>query len=196
MNVFILTDKDNCVNCDTARVLSIIESWFGALNANEIDYNTIEGKTLAGKLDAKLLPLYIIDENITEKQVFEQFKQAFIRKDNSYVLSDDASGSPFYFKRDDIPNKLDLFIISGDSSSAKAEANLKEFLAAFNDVKFERHLSNDNFTKELGIKTFPTFLVNNKIKFSGIQSAETIKNNFCKLNTVPECEKSLAKSLV
>jgi len=194
-NVIVLTDK-NCFNCGTQRVLSILESWFGALNVKEIDYGTEQGKNLAETFDIGLLPSYILDENITKKQSFEQFKQTFAKKNDAYILSNDAAGSAFYFKRDNISNKIDLFVISGDDSSAKAEKNLKEFLEVFKEVKIERHLADDNLAKELEIKTFPTFLVNNRIKFTGVHSAETIKNNFCRLNAVPECEKSLSRSLI
>ena len=195
-NVIVLNDRKNCFNCDTRRVLSILEEWFGPINAKEIDFNTGDGKNIAEKFGAKLLPLYILDENITKKQSFEQFKQVFVKKDNSYVLNDDAAGSTFYFKRDNVPNKLDLFVISGDSASIKAEKNLKEFLDTFEEMKFEKHFSNDNLTKELDIKTFPTFLINNKVKFTGIHTSDAIKNNFCKLNKLKECEKSLSKSLI
>jgi len=83
-----------------------------------------------------------------------------------------------------------------DTSSINAEKNLKELLDNFKEVQFEKHSSDSTFAKELGIKTFPTFLVSNQIKFSGVLTAEMIKNNFCKLNKLPECEKSLSKSLV
>ena len=124
--------------------------------------------------------MYILDENITKKQNFEQFKQVFAKKDGYYVLNENTAGSPFYFKRDSIPNRLDLFVIPDDKSSISAEKNLKEFLGTFEEVKFGKHLPDDKLTQELGIKTFPTFLINNQVKFSGVQSADTIKENFCK----------------
>jgi protein-disulfide isomerase-like protein with CxxC motif len=89
-----------------------------------------------------------------------------------------------------------MFVISGDDASIRAEKNLKEFLEAFKDVKFEKHLSTDKLSQELAIKTYPTFLINSVDKFNGVHSAETIRENFCKLNKLPECEKSLSKSLV
>ena len=195
-NVIVLNDRKNCFNCDTQRVLSILENWFGALNVKEMDYNTNDGKNIAEIFTPTLLPLYILDENITKKQSFDQFKQVFVKKDNNYVLNENTAGSAFYFRRENIPNKLDLFIISGDDASIKAENNLKEFLNAFKEVKFEKHSSNDKLTQELNIKTFPTFLVNNQVKFSGVLSAETIKENFCKINKLLECDKSLSKSLI
>lgn len=196
INVLVLNDRKSCFNCDTQRVLNILEEWFEDLNSKEIDYGTAEGKAAAEMFNVKLLPAYILDENITKKQSFGQFKQAFAKKDRSYVLSEYASGSTFYFKRESIPNKLDLFVVSGDGAAMKAENNMKEFLDAFAEAKFEKHFSNDNLTKELGIKTFPAFLINNRVRFSGINSAETIKENFCKLNKLKECGKSLSKSLV
>ena len=195
-NVVVLNDRHNCFNCDTQRVLNIMENWFGAINAEEIDYNTQEGKNIAEKFDAKMLPMYILDENITNNSGFEQFKHAFVKKDSSYALSDDAAGSTFFIKRENIQNKLDFFIISGDDASVKAEKNLREFLESFKEVKFEKHLSDDSLAKELGIRNFPAFLVNNRVKFSGVLAAETIKENFCKMNKLPQCEKSLSKSLV
>ncbi len=195
-NVIVLNDRKNCFNCNTQRVLDILENWFGPVNAKEIDYNTAEGKNIIEKFGAKLLPLYILEENVTKKQSFEQFKQVFIKKDNNYALNDDAAGSTFYFKRDNVPNKLDLFMIAEDSASIKAENNLKEFLDNFKEAKFEKHLQNDKLTKELDIKTFPTFLINNKVKFTGIHTSDTIKNNFCKVNKLKECEKGLSKNLI
>ena len=195
-NVIVLNGRKDCFNCDAQRVLNILENWFGAINAKEIDYNTDEGRNLADRFDAKILPFYLLDENITKKAGFEQFKQAFARKDSSYVLNEYAAGSTFYFKRDNMQNKLDFFVIAGDDASIKAEKNLKEFLDDFPEVKFERHLSSDKFAEELGIKIFPTFLVDNRVKFSGVLAAETIKENFCKLNKLTACEKSLSKNLI
>ncbi|MBI2649981.1 hypothetical protein HYX04_01565 [Candidatus Woesearchaeota archaeon] len=195
-NVLVLNDRRNCFNCGTQRVLDILENWFGAISAKEIDYNTNEGKNIAEIFDAKMLPVYILGENITKNPGFEQFKAAFVKKDGNYMLSDDAAGSTFYFKRDNVPDKLDLFVIDGDAASIKAENNLKEFLVAFKEVKFEKHNENGALAKELNIKTFPTFLINNQIKFSGVLAAETIKDNFCRLNKLKGCERSLSMSLV
>ena len=195
-NVVVLNDRKECFNCDTQRVLSILEDWFGALNTKELDYNAAEGKNIAEKLNLRALPAYILDENITKKPKYEQFKRSFAKKGNDYLLSEDAASSTFFFKRDNVPNKLELFVIENEKSSITAENNLKEFLNSFKEVKFEKHLPDDNLAKELGIRNFPAFLVNNKVKFSGVLAAETIKENFCKINKLPECGKSLSKSLV
>lgn len=194
-NVLVINDRQNCFNCDTQRVLGILESWFGSLNATEVSYNSDSGKKLAEKYGARLLPFYILEEDISKKAEFEKFRQAFSRRNDSYVMNEDASGSTFYFRRENISNRLDLFV-KGDDSGMKAEINLKEFLNEFIEVKYEKHMPTGNLARELNIRSFPTFLVNNRVKFSGIQTAETIKNNFCKLNKLPQCNASLSRNLV
>lgn len=196
INVVVLNSMKECFNCDARRVLSILEGWFGAIDAKEVDYSTEEGKKIAENYNAAVLPFYILDKEAAEMPSFEKFKQAFTEKGDGYALNEDAAGSAFYFKREAIPNKLDFFAKKGDSSSIKAENSLKEFLNAFEGIKFEKHLADDRLAQELNIKTFPTFLVNNRVKFGGVHPAETIKENFCKANNLEYCEKSLSKSLV
>lgn len=194
-NILVINDRQNCFNCDTQRVLGILESWFGSLNATEVSYNSEQGRRLAEKHGARLLPFYILDENISKKAEFEKFRQAFSRRNDSYVMNEDASGSTLYFRRENIPNRLDLFV-KGDDSGMKAENNLKEFLNEFSEVKYEKHMPSGNLARELNIRSFPTFLVNNRVKFSGIQTADAIKNNFCRLNKLPGCNITLSRSLI
>ncbi len=196
IGVIVLNDRNNCFNCDTGRVLNILEGMFGEITLKEVDYNTNEGKALAEKLDLRLLPAYILNDSIEKNENYNNLRQIFIKKEGKYVLSEDASGSAFYFKRENIPNKLDFFAIPGDNTGIKAEANLKEFLNAFREVKLDKHSSGDNITKEIGIRNFPAFLVNNRIRFSGVYSSEFIKENFCMANKLEACKKSLTKSLI
>lgn len=195
-NVLVLNDRKSCFNCDPQRILAILESWFGELDAREIGYGTEQGKKLAENLEAKLLPVYILDGNITKNRNFRQFENLFVKKGANYILSEDAAAPALYFKRENIPNKLDLFVKPGDDTSIKAEKNLKEFLESFSEAKFEKHLSGDKLTEELGIRTFPSFLINNRVKFGGVHTPETIKENFCRLNMMAACGKSLSIKLV
>lgn len=194
--VTVLNGRKDCFNCGTERVLAILESWFGSLDIIETDYNTAQGKEIADRFEIMTLPAYIFDSDITNKTMYNKVKQTFINKNGNYILSDNAAASTFYFRRENIPSRLDFFVKEGDSSSIAAEKNLKEFLGAFPDIKFEKHSSESAFAKELGIRAFPAFLVNNMVKFSGLQAAETIKDNFCRLNKLKECEKELPNNLI
>jgi len=194
--VIVLNDKEDCFNCDTKRVLGILESWLGHLDAEEIDYGTKNGTELAESIGARMIPSYAVYGNISNEPGFEKFKRAFVIKGDAYVLSEDAAASTLYFRRESISNKLDLFAKKGDSATVKAQNNLKEFLEAFPNASFDVYYAEDPFTKELGIKSFPTFLVNNRVRFSGISTAETVKDNFCSLNKLGECDKQLSIKLV
>lgn len=195
IGLVVLNDGKDCFNCDTRRVIDIIEGWLGGLNVREVDFATEEGKALAERINPKLLPVYILDENASGAKGFENFRQAFVRKNSSYVLSDDASGARLYFRRENIPDKIDFFALQKDDSSAKAEKNFREFLREFKGVNFEKHLKDDKLTKELGINTFPAFLVNNRIKITGVNTADAIKKSFCRMNKEESCKKNLSKSL-
>ena len=112
-------------------------------------------------------------------------------------MKNSVSNSNYYFKRGQMQNKLYLFFKSGQEASSQAEKNAKEFLDAFKGkIVFEKYDSNSNIAKELGINTYPTFLINNQVKFSGVQAANTIKENFCQLNKLEECNLELSKSLI
>lgn len=194
-NVMVLNGRNNCFNCDAERVLAILEGLFGELNIKEIDYGTDEGRKIADKFEISMLPAFILDSNISTKPNFEELKRIFVKKDDIYLLSKEAAGSTFYFRRENMPNKLDLFVIEGDDASIKAEKNLQGFLQVFKDLKFEKHYADEKLAKELAIKNFPSFLINNQVKFSGVHSAETIKENFCEMNKAEECEQNLPSNL-
>ena len=194
--IIVLNGGKECFNCDTQRILSLLESWFGALDLKEVNYDTDEGRLLADKYGINVLPAYILEEKITNSSSFEQFKQIFVRKTDMYILKEDAAGATFYFRRENIPNSLDLFVKPNDAASAKAEKNLQEFLNTFKSAQFEKHVQGDSITSELNLRAFPTFLINNQIKFGGVQTADAIKTNYCALNLAEECSKTLSKSLV
>ncbi|MEK6942785.1 MAG: hypothetical protein AABX00_01855 [Nanoarchaeota archaeon] len=196
INAIVLNGKGECFNCDTGRVLGILNERFGPLLAESIDYNTEKGKNLIQELGITVLPAYIFSPDLQERKNFNEFKQIFIEKNGYYMLNTDVAASSFYFTRKNMQMKLDLFVIENDASSMKAENNLKEFLAGFKNVKFEKHSYGSQLAQELGLKTFPVFLVNNQVKFGGVQPADVIRENFCNMNNVADCQKNLSKNLI
>ncbi len=79
--------------------------------------------------------------------------------------------------------------IKGDWTSCAT--NYPKIKACFNDNEGKNLLSkNIKFANDLNIGASPTWLVNNKYIFSGID-AETVKTNFCKYNDVAGCKNTL-----
>tara|TARA_B100000315_G_scaffold246579_1_gene274034 strand:+ start:1469 stop:2770 length:1302 start_codon:yes stop_codon:yes gene_type:complete len=192
----VLNNK-NCFNCDTGRVLSILKSFFPNLNIENTDIETEEGKEIAERFNVNALPAYILNSNLKEAHNYDKLSSSFNDVNGNLVMKNTVANANYYIDREEGPGKLDLLFKPGQSASTKAEENLKEFLEAFGSkVNFEKHDENSGIVKELGINTFPVFLINNKIKFSGVQPADKIRENFCQVNSVAECALGLSKSLV
>lgn len=196
VKLMILNSKD-CFNCDIRRVLSILNDFFPNIETESIGFETEEGKETANKYGITALPAYILNSSLAETHNYPKFFNAFNKIGSSYVMKTTVANSNYYLNREEISNKLDLFLKTGQVSSSKAEENLKEFLETFDGkVDFEKHDADSEIAKELGINTFPTFLVNNKIKFGGVQPADRLRENFCQVNSVTPCALGLSKSLV
>lgn len=193
----IVVNTEDCFNCDTTRVLKLLKESFPGLYVNSLDYNSDEGKNLINGLGIEMLPAYIFDANLSNSFNFEKMKGAFNEIDGRYIMNKEASGASYFINREIIPKRLDLFLIEGEPSAIKTEQNLEEFLNLFKgNVRLFKHDKNDSLTKELKIKTFPVFLINNKIRFSGVQPPDKIRENFCQMNELKECSEELSKNLI
>jgi len=188
--------NNNCFNCDTGRVLSILNGFFLNIEAENIDIESAEGLNIIANLGINALPAYIFNSSLEDAHNYDILSSSFNKINDNFVTKNTVANSNFYLDREEIPNKLDLIIKQGQTASSKAEENLQEFLDLFEDVVFEKHTIDTKIVNELGINSFPVFLVNNKVKFSGVQSADKIKDNFCEMNELDECEQELTKSLI
>jgi len=192
-----ILNSDDCFNCGTARVLAILKSFYPNINVENIDFESEQGKEIKEKFLITALPAYIFNSSFKEAYNYDKFSSSFNEARGSFVMKNTVANSNYYLEREEIPNKLDLFLKPGEASSSKAEENLKEFLETFDgNVNFEKHDEGSDIVEELGINTFPAFLINNKIKFGGVQSADKIRENFCQLNSITPCVLGLSKSLV
>jgi len=198
INLIVLNTKD-CFNCDTSRVEKIIKKWFPSVIKKEIEFSSEEGTALAKNLNIELLPSFIFNSSLEEASRYEELKSIFSKVNSNYILSPSASGSAYYISRGEIPNKLEVFLMKDDASTEKAEKNIEEFLKLFDgSVDYKKHIvdKGSSLINELRINTFPTFLVNNKIRFSGVQPPEKIKDHFCKVNSLDKCSSKLSENLV
>ncbi len=186
-----------CFNCRTERVISMLEGFFPNIEMKTIDFDSEEGKNLAELNDIDALPAYIFDSRVKDAHNYGKLSTVFRELDGIYIVKSTVANSNYYIGRQEVPAKLDLIAKPGQLASQQAEENLKEFLEAFKGkVKFEKHDASSILAKELGVNAFPFFLVNNKVKFNGVQPAQKIKENFCAMNDAGECNVKLRESLV
>jgi chemotaxis protein histidine kinase CheA len=192
-----ILNNGDCFNCGTERVLSIIKGFFPNLDIENINLDTEEGNGIITKLGIKMLPAYILNSSLEDAYNYDLFSSSFNEVNGNFIMKNTVANSKYYLNREEMPNKLNLFVKQGHNASSKAEDNLKEFLEVFEGkVEFEKYNEDSEIVEELGINTFPIFLVNNKIKFDGVQPADKIRENFCRLNSITECVLGLSKSLV
>ena len=191
-----IVNDDNCKSCKTERITSVVNQLFPNVKITKLDFNSEDGQSLINELGLITLPSYIFDNNVSYTFNFENFERALDKKEGRYIIKPSASGSEYFFKRQEIKNKLELFTTA---KHIQAEKNLQEVLELFGDkINFTKHVISDKenkLLKELSITSLPAFLVNNQLKFSGIQPADFIKKKFCELNHLSKCATELSKDI-
>jgi hypothetical protein len=193
--LIVINDK-NCKLCDSSSTKTIITGIFPNVRINELDYGTSEAKRLINKLDITALQAYIFDSDGKETANFNDFKSALIKKGDNYVVTNTASGAGYYFKRELIENRLDIYLLP--ETTGKIEAHIQEVSDLFKDkINFTSNVvtasQKEVLKEELGINTYPAFLLNNQLKFGGILPADLIKEKICSVNYFEECSKELSK---
>jgi len=187
-----------CSLCDSSRMKNTIRSLFPKVTTTDLDYNSEEAKELINELNIGALPAYIFDSEVTKTINFDNFKRALIKEGNNYIITHTASGASYYFKRPQIENKLDIFLTA--DIQEKVDSDLKEFTDLFQESNIIKNIVSEKdktrLKEELGITSYPSFLINNQFKFGGFHSANSVKEKFCLLNKLDECKKELRKDLI
>jgi len=193
--LIVINDKD-CKLCDSSSMKNIMKEIFPNVKISEFDYGAAEAKRLVNKFDIDALPAYIFDSNVKETINFNDFKSALMKNGDNYVVTNTASGADYYFKRELIENRLDVYLLP--ETTGKIETYIQEVSDLFKDkMNFTGHVVTEKqkeiLKKELGINTYPAFLLNNQLKFGGILPANIIKEKICSVNYFEECSKELSK---
>ncbi len=306
LEMTVVTSK-NCDTCDTTRIVEITEKLFSGIKIKELEYESAQGKKLVDDLGIGLLPAYIFNTAVENESNFTNIKGALKEEENYYYIIPAAAGAFYdptkesecadgkdddgdklidcddedcansLECREEIPKKLDLFVMSMCPYGTMADNAMEEVLDAFGkDMVFELHFIaddqgdgtfrslhgqkevdedirqacvmkyypdtymdyvwciNKDYTKaadiwesctknvsmdtekiktcfegdegkellrgriklsnELGISASPSWLVNNRFKFSGLDPT-TIQKNFCQHNPgLAGCDKKLSEA--
>jgi len=185
-----------CSSCDGDRVVAIMKKFFPALIIEEVPYDSIAGKELMSEFSIRVLPAFIFNESIAAARNFGQLQSSFIMNGGNYILKKNVANSNFHSDRPERLGRMDIFLMNRQPVSIIATENLKEFQDAFLDVNVAFHTENDGLTKELGINTFPTILINNRMEVDGVQSADSLREYYCSMNDDDACAETLRKGLV
>jgi predicted DsbA family dithiol-disulfide isomerase len=94
VRVNVITDT-TCEKCAPDQVLVWLRRVMPTLVAQQIDYNTEEGKSIMEQSGAFSLPAFIFSGDVTKTDMFGQAEKLFTKQDDThYVLSTDQLGIP------------------------------------------------------------------------------------------------------
>ena len=291
---YLLTDS-RCTKpeCDTTKLKEQLISSFSKIKFEELDYNNKKGKEFYEKYELTYLPAVLFSQEIKETDNYSQLERYLREVDDLFNLAigavhdpskeicdngEDDTGNGLVDCadndceasmecREEIAQRLDLFVMSMCPFGTQAMDAMKEVLDNFGDnIDFHiNYIANENpdgsfqslhgqpevdenirelcamkyypkkymeyawcrnqdiqgdwqacaadlpaigpcaesdegkrlhsqnikLSNDLGIGASPTWMVNNKYIFSGID-AEVVRENYCKYNEVAGCENTLS----
>jgi len=165
VNLIVLNDE-RCKDCDVTGLVSSLKTLFSKLKVVSLDYSSEEGKKLYEDLGIKYLPALIFDETVKEGEGYSRIvrylqtlpNNKFLLRigasfdptkeicdngidddNNSLVDCEDPYCSEQIVCREELKNKLDLFVMSMCPYGVRAEHALKEFLDNVKDVNLSIH---------------------------------------------------------
>lgn len=113
------------------KTIEYFKTLFPGLEVKFLDYESKEGVSLINKIQAKLLPIYLLGSDAKSEKSFENISKFVELKEGYCYLIPEFSGGSFFVGRKKIKNRLDVFIGTRDK-------NLEKILSVLNKLKI-RH---------------------------------------------------------
>lgn len=161
VNLVVINDK-RCKECDVTRLISQLKSIFPGLKVKQYDYSEEEGKDIYDNSGVKLLPAFLFDDSVSKGEGYPQVQKYLVRQgdylslrvgatfdpskeicdnniddtNNGKVDCEDPDCSTQMICREEIPKKLDLFVMSECPFGTRALDSMKEVLDKFKDIDF------------------------------------------------------------
>ncbi|MFH0861837.1 MAG: DsbA family protein [Candidatus Altiarchaeota archaeon] len=152
--VTVLSDK-LCKSCDTTMFEGRLKTMFPGVQIKNLDYSSPEGKSLYDATQVKLLPAFLFEKKVTQDPGYADVKNYLFEAGNYMSLKIGATWDPYCDAtnehcsedlckgrmscRQEIPKKLDVFVMSQCPYGLQALNSMKEVIATFNDLKFDIH---------------------------------------------------------
>lgn len=149
VTLYILNDK-TCISCTTGSMLVTIRSIFTNLNEVEVDYNSPEGKALAEEAKLVSVPAYIFDSSAKASPSFPIMQPYLFELGDYYVAR--VLGNKL-INREEIPDKLDLFVMPTEENAIAFEYTVKEFIDDYSpsfSLYFVAHEEGDEIVSIMG----------------------------------------------
>ena len=161
----IILNDERCADCDTTTLVENLKAVFPNLNIEEIDYSTKQGEKLYKDNELDFLPAVLFTADIEKESGYSQIERFMEPKGEYLLLSIGADFNPEeeicdngiddngdgdvdcedsycaekLICRKEIPNKLDLFVMSQCPYGTMALNAMEEVLENLGDIEFDVH---------------------------------------------------------
>ncbi len=132
VSVKVINDSE-CENCDPSEVLVWLRRVAPTISAEEVEYDSEEGKNLIEKMGIKTLPALVFSGKISETELYAQAGVIFEKKDNDFVLKTEELGvAPGKYLESPAVNENDA--ISGSLESPVKVVVFSDFQCPYSKV--------------------------------------------------------------
>ncbi|MBN3041162.1 MAG: hypothetical protein JW867_08530 [Candidatus Omnitrophica bacterium] len=133
----IVTDL-SCEACSTELTETLLKDKFIGINFNRLDYHDKKAQDLIKRYQAETLPLFVIEKKIQQEKFFDSLSDVFVEHDDNFVLTPKLAGLFMFLDREEVKNKLDLFIDFYGKGTFDIYPKLQKFCSD-NKIDFRKH---------------------------------------------------------
>lgn len=121
------------------QFIGFLKSLFPGIEARVVDSDSSEGKSLAEKSRAKLLPVYLLAKEADAEEGFKKILEFIELREGYYYLSPRLAGGSIFIGREKIPGRLDVFLASSSKDIKAILSRLKELEDKHKGLKVNIH---------------------------------------------------------
>lgn len=129
----LVINTPECATCSTGRMIDFLKKQYLGLEVTTLSYpDSAQAHILLKDLDITALPAYLLGKEVAQEKNFEQVKANLEQKGDFYMVKPRVSGLTYFFKREKIKDRLDVFLSVYDKDTV-------ELLEVVRDLKPEVH---------------------------------------------------------
>ncbi|MFH0913469.1 MAG: metallophosphatase [Candidatus Omnitrophota bacterium] len=137
-----------CRVCDTEIVVNNLKTLFPGLTTSYLYYPDTKATKLINDFGIQTLPVYLLGKEVRQEKGFDNLRDNLEAKGNFYMLKPQFSGLSYFLKRENVKEKLDLFISLYDKDTLQLLDVTKDFNPAIHFLTVEQK---DTFDAGKGI---------------------------------------------
>jgi hypothetical protein len=126
INLLVITSKA-CTICDTAPMVDYLKKQFSDLDVSYLYYPNTKTIKMIKDFSIQGLPVYLLGKEAEKEKGFLDLKEKLQMKGDFYMLKPQFSGLSYFFDRERIKGRLDLFMSLYDKSAAQLLDVVREF---------------------------------------------------------------------